>query len=416
MGAYKQFLASDVTVIPFEVNKSFSFSGSQLTGSDVSIDRYLGKNSSGLFNPFSDPTTGTIYPQYQRLVYDSVKELYYSNYLSSSYGSPATTQSLVPGATPEGDVFTGPSDSGGRYFNYNQTTLTFAKIFPTSSDEEIVAISIPSRLYGNYIQPSSFVFDYSSSFTVYDDGQGNLYSSASFSWISSSLQEFFYSESVDFISFDSSTQITLDPSTPPSGYTFISASWLGDGEFTPFRDPNRVQQIDNQGITYEDSGVMTTDSSSYEFASTDGNPGPIELLFYSSSILNTTLSISANENIGNIVYPHGMAIFTNQNLPLSDITTLNNVTCSFSSSLTIYETQYKCTIRENEYTLTQNPSALADSEGNMYSFVTAPYFSPYVTTVGLYDDEQNLLAIGKLSQPLPTSPTTDTTIVINIDR
>jgi hypothetical protein len=418
MGAYKQFLASDITVIPFEVNKSFSFSGSQLTGSDVSIDRYLGKNLSGLFNPLSDPTTGTIYPQYQRLVYDSVKELYYSNYLSSSYGSPATTQSLVPGATPEGDVFIGPTDSSGKYFNYNQTTLTFAKLFPTSSGEEIVAISIPSRLYGNYIQPSSFVFDYSSSLTVYDDGQGNLYSSASFSWISSSLQEFFYSESVDFDSFFSSTEIKLDPSTPPSGYTFISASWLGELSTTPFRDLELklIQQIDNQGITYDSgSGVMISDNSVYSFLNTDVE-GPIELLFYSSSILNTTVTISADENIGNIIYPHGMAIFTNQNLPLSDITTLNNVTCSFSSSLTIYETQYKCTIRENEYTLTQNPSALADSEGNMYSFVTAPYFSPYVTTVGLYDDEQNLLAIGKLSQPLPTSPTTDTTIVINIDR
>jgi hypothetical protein len=419
MGAYKQFLASDITVIPFEVNKSFSFSGSQLTGSDVSIDRYLGKNISGLFNPLSDPTTGTIYPQYQRLVYDSVKELYYSNYLSSSYGSPATTQSLVPGVTPEGDVFIGPTDSSGRYFNYNQTTLTFEKFFPTSSGEEIVAISIPSRLYGNYIQPSSFIFDYSSSLTVYDDGQGNLYSSGSFTWISSSLQEFFYSESVDFIEFNSSTQITLDPSTPPSGYTFISASWLGEPSTTPFRDSELklIQQIDNQGITYDSgSGIMISDNTAYSFTNTDGDPGPIELLFYSSSILNTSISISADENIGNIVYPHGMAVFTNQNLPLSDITTLNNVTCSFSSSLTIYETQYKCTIRENEYTLTQNPSALADSEGNMYSFVTAPYFSPYVTTVGLYDDEQNLLAIGKLSQPLPTSPTTDTTIVINIDR
>jgi hypothetical protein len=418
MGAYKQFLASDITVIPFEVNKSFSFSGSQLTGSDVSIDRYLGKNLSGLFNPLSDPTTGTIYPQYQRLIYDSVKELYYSNYLSSSYGSSATTQSLVPGATPEGDVFVGPTDSSGKYFNYNQTTLTFEKIFPTSSGEEIVAISIPSRLYGNYIQPSSFIFDYSSSFTVYDDGQGNLYSSASFSWISSSLQEFFYSESVDFILFDSSTKIILDPSTPPSGYTFISASWLGELSTTPFRDLELklIQQIDNQGITYDSgSGEMISDNTVYSFSNTDVE-GPIELLFYSSSILNTTVTISADENIGNIVYPHGMAVFTNQNLPLSDITTLNNVTCSFSSSLTIYETQYKCTIRENEYTLTQNPSALADSEGNMYSFVTAPYFSPYVTTVGLYDDEQNLLAIGKLSQPLPTSPTTDTTIVINIDR
>ena len=300
MGAYKQFLASDITVIPFEVNKSFSFSGSQLTGSDVSINRYLGKNLSGLFNPASDPTTGTIYPQYQRLVYDSVKELYYSNYLSSSYGSPATTQSLVPGATPEGDVFTGPSDSGGRYFNYNQTTLTFAKIFPTSSGAEIAVMSIPSKLYGNYIQPGSFVWSDANG-SILDDSEGNL---------------------------------------------IISSS---------------------------------------------------------------------GEICGQIFYPHGILVLTTYP-DIEDFILESNVTCSFSSSLTIYETQYKCTIRENEYTLTQNPSALADSEGNMYSFVTAPYFSPYVTTVGLYDDEQNLLAIGKLSQPLPTSPTTDTTIVINIDR
>jgi hypothetical protein len=39
-----------------------------------------------------------------------------------------------------------------------------------------------------------------------------------------------------------------------------------------------------------------------------------------------------------------------------------------------------------------------------------------VTTVGLYDENQNLLAVGKLSQPLPTSATTDTTILVNIDR
>lgn len=417
MGAYKQFLASDITVVPFEVNKSFSFSGSQLTGSDVSIERYLGKNLSGLFDPSSDPTTGVIYPQYQRLVYDSAKELYYSNYLSSSYGSPATTQSLVPGSTPEGNVFIGPADSSGKYFNYNQTTLTFAKTFPTSSGAEIAVMSVPSRLYGNYIQPDSFVFDYSSSLIVYDDGQGNLYSSGSFTWISSSFQEFFYSESVEFISFGDLSQITLDPSNPPSDYILVSASWLGEVDNTPFRNPHETLEIGNEGITYDpNTGQMISDTSTYTFVNTNSDKGPIELLFYSSSITNTTFSISANENIGNIFYPHGMAVFTNQNLPLSDITTLNNVTCSFSSSLTIWETQYKCTIRENEYTLTQNPSALSGSDGSMYSFVTAPYFSPYVTTVGLYDDEQNLLAIGKLSQPLPTSPTTDTTIVINIDR
>jgi hypothetical protein len=111
-----------------------------------------------------------------------------------------------------------------------------------------------------------------------------------------------------------------------------------------------------------------------------------------------------------------MAVLTNQSLPLSDITTLANVTCSFSSSFTIYETQYKATISPSEFNFTQNPSALSGSNGYIYNYLTSSYFDPYVTTVGLYDEAQNLLAVGKLSQPLPTSRTTDTTIFINIDR
>ena len=49
-------------------------------------------------------------------------------------------------------------------------------------------------------------------------------------------------------------------------------------------------------------------------------------------------------------------------------------------------------------------------------FVIGPDFSPYVSTIGLYNENQDLIAVGKLSQPLPTSQTTDTTILINIDR
>jgi hypothetical protein len=103
---------------------------------------------------------------------------------------------------------------------------------------------------------------------------------------------------------------------------------------------------------------------------------------------------------------------------------------SFSSSYTIYETQYKCTLRESEFNATLNPSAQASGslltinsssfyqrgDGTLANNVTGSYFSPYVTTVGLYDEAQNLLAVGKLAQPLPTSATTDTTILINIDK
>lgn len=324
MSAYKQFLASDITVIPFEVNKSFSYKGNELTGSDVVIDRYLGLNTSSLFNPATDPTTGQVSIQYQRLVYDSIQELYYSNYLSSSYGSPATTQSLVPGNDAAGNVFVGPTDSSGRYFNYNQSTLTFEKYFPTGANDVVGVLSIPSRLYGNYVQPGSFRWSGISG-SIYDDGQGNLIYAAS----GEICGQIFYPHGLAIITSNSQPGL--------NGYGF---SVYGTGSY---------------GI---------------------GSSIDIVEAFVTSS----------------------------------------NVTCSFSSSLTIYETQYKCTARENEFNFSLNPSAISGSNGIVYPFMTGSYFEPYVTTVGLYNERQQLLAVGKLSQPLPLSSTTDTTILINIDR
>ena len=93
----------------------------------------------------------------------------------------------------------------------------------------------------------------------------------------------------------------------------------------------------------------------------------------------------------------------------------SNITASFSSSYTLYETQYKVTIGSDEYNYSQNPSIVTGSDGSMLGFATSSYFAPYVTTVGLYNDNFELLAVGKLAKPLPTSRTTDTTILINFD-
>jgi hypothetical protein len=69
MSAFKSFLAQDVIVTPFEVNKSYRLEGViQLTGSGV--DRFLGTNlTSSLFVSSSEPTTGQLYTQYQRLIF-----------------------------------------------------------------------------------------------------------------------------------------------------------------------------------------------------------------------------------------------------------------------------------------------------------------------------------------------------------
>ncbi len=84
MAAFKTLNSQDVIISPLETNKSFSFKGaSALTASNVGIDRFLGTNANFLTN---QSTTGQVTQEYQVAIYNSAKQLYYTNYLSGSFG------------------------------------------------------------------------------------------------------------------------------------------------------------------------------------------------------------------------------------------------------------------------------------------------------------------------------------------
>ena len=102
---------------------------------------------------------------------------------------------------------------------------------------------------------------------------------------------------------------------------------------------------------------------------------------------------------------------------INDFTFSTDITASFSSSFTIYETQYKATISEDDFNYSQNPTIISGSSnsGIYYNFATSSFFSPYVTTVGLYNENNELLVVGKLGQPIRTSDETDTTLVVRWD-
>ena len=149
MSVYKPFTTSDVIVTPFEVNKSFSFKGNEIITSDVSIDRYIGQNiTSSLFVSGSNPT-GQIVTQNKKLVYNSIKGLYYSNFIGRDDGAFTNTASFNNDGTITGPGYT-PS-----YYNYLTTTLLANRYYPTGSDEIIGVISIPSNLYGEHIKLNS---------------------------------------------------------------------------------------------------------------------------------------------------------------------------------------------------------------------------------------------------------------------
>ena len=95
---------------------------------------------------------------------------------------------------------------------------------------------------------------------------------------------------------------------------------------------------------------------------------------------------------------------------------LSDVTLSFQNTHTIIEHEYNCHIKEREYGFTMNPTIISESKFNtIENFVTGSEFSPYVTTIGLYDDNARLLAVGKLSRPIKKSNDYDTTFVVAFD-
>ena len=370
MGAFKQFNSQDIIISPFEVNKSFSFIGGDiLTGSNVGINRFSGSNGDYLIS--GSELTGEISGQDipKVLLYDSIKQLYYSNYISGSGGfsGDAATSSILLGANREGDTFIGDNQSTN-YYNYLQTTLWPNRYFPTSSISEPIAtigvISIPSKLFGDYIQPESFYLEGTSG-SIKDDGEGRL--------------------------------LWKHNNSPATNYEYMNGNIIYEhGIVTLFDSETIIQPSSLYGTDRYGTGAIY------------GKTG------YDASVYSSTSTIRKDS--------------------INSFITSSNVTMSFSSSYKIFETQYKATLLENEFNYTLNPSAISGSEiprtfsgsdlnfqntssyGKPYDFITSSYFDPYITTVGLYNNNFELLAVGKLAKSTPTSAATDTTILINIDR
>ena len=95
---------------------------------------------------------------------------------------------------------------------------------------------------------------------------------------------------------------------------------------------------------------------------------------------------------------------------------LRNYTASFQASEELLTYNYHCYVGPNEFNYTYNPSVLSGSlSGSLEDFVTGSEFRPYVTSVGIYNSANELLAVGKLGQSTPILPDTPYTFVVKID-
>lgn len=89
-------------------------------------------------------------------------------------------------------------------------------------------------------------------------------------------------------------------------------------------------------------------------------------------------------------------------------------TLQFKSENVIYENIISCTVEENNFNYSLNPSCMTGN-GILKDNLTGSAFNPYVTTIGLYNERNELLVVGKLSQPYFISPNTDITFKVKYD-
>jgi hypothetical protein len=172
--------------------------------------------------------------------------------------------------------------------------------------------------------------------------------------------------------------------------------------------------------------------------------------------------------IGNIFYTQGLVVITRN---VSDLL-LTGWDLSFKSTKTIYEHEYLLIANEDEFNVSQNPSAVVEigkvtefitgSDNKIYRVTTNPgtkyikkksiletgeildyripsqytssisggfehydlsgsvdstgsFLTPFITTIGLYDDNCDLVAVAKLPQPIKSEPDIPVNFIVRFD-
>ena len=174
--------------------------------------------------------------------------------------------------------------------------------------------------------------------------------------------------------------------------------------------------------------------------------------------------------IGNIFYNQGLIVLTRD----SELLLQNQWKLNYKSTQTIYENEYLLIVNEDEFNVSQNPSAVIESgretsyvtntDGKIqkvttnagvkyirraftlengtgsldytYAFTgsvgnkkagfehwdlsgsvdsTGSFLAPFITTIGLYDDNCDLVAVAKLPQPIKSEPDITVNFIVRFD-
>ena len=254
--------------------------------------------------------------------------------------------------------------SGSAYENYLQSSYTANQ---RRAQDEFTVISIPQNLFGVNIRPGS---------------------------------------------------VRLEPPTPASSSNYMFDSGNPTDEYVSESFSEEIDTLyggaeelqDDEYVENEETYINETEE---EFVI----PGFDD---YKTTLIddkNGNLILSASQPqrvVGNVIYSHGLIIISNPVVG-SYYANYFSGSLTWQSSQPIYTYNFHCPIKESEFNFSLNPSAIQDDSGSVAENITGSYFNPYFTTVGLYNDASELIAVAKMAQPIPVSDNNETTVVVKLD-
>ena len=208
-----------------------------------------------------------------------------------------------------------------------------------------------------------------------------------------------------------------------SGSTVPNASHTGSNVKLA-NSPNFITLIDDSGDVFN-TGTLGT-GNVYNIVSgslTNGIFNPSAPKYYglmypslgvvilNDAILNASASFNTVSG-SNIAGDNAWKLFTSISGAMASSV---NYAMQARNIETITSTHYFVRVKNGEYNFSNNPTFITGSVGEFSqpTFIGDP--KTYLTTIGMYNDRQELLAVAKLSQPIQKSFSIETLIKVKLD-
>ena len=177
-------------------------------------------------------------------------------------------------------------------------------------------------------------------------------------------------------------------------YEIVSGS-LTNGIYTEYNTNGYTSTKGSYGLLFPDVGIVILNPGALELPMVDSNSdqwfGGIEL----------ATSRTSNSNVNN---PEGLFLAISSSSGFS-----------LRSEETLSSNYVFIRARNGDFNYSQNPSYISGSTGELIHEILIDQPVTYITTVGLYNDNNELLAAAKLSRPLQKDFTKELLVRVKLD-